>query len=157
MQAYWLLEEYATGDAIIEAKGAMRWLQHRLSDGLLKRLDSVYNPSRVLRLPNTVNRKKDLEVRCVIVSLDRGRVYSLQSFSKVEDDSDPSGKEFSEVVFEPTSLSATQLMSRARAGGAAPWALDALTRPDLHDSGDASGLDFAVMRELTLCLTPGEV
>lgn len=156
MQGYWLLDELVGRDAIPAAVARMRHIQARLSEGLPRRLDSVYDPSRVLRVPNTWNRK-DTPLACTVVVFSSTLRYSLDHFeASVEDEMPPPLAYDAKAFSDPVTESHQELMQRARAAGCPGWVFDALTRPDVHGHGDDSDLDFSVMRELTSFLTLAE-
>lgn len=151
-QGYWLLREYATCAEIVDARQAMRGINSVLSEGLTRRLDAVHNPSRVMRLPNTHNRKISSDpVVCRVVSYNPDRVYSLCDFPHVEGmDSTDSLPAW---VDQPCSATYNELVVKALGVGMPSWVQMALIKPDLFDKGDTSRLDWAVVLHLVPYLT----
>lgn len=152
-QGYWLLSGYATGTDIAEARMAMRWLHDALSKSkaLTTPLDAVHNPSRVMRLPNTYNRK-DTPILCRIIEANLRR-YTLGDFGRV---SDPITTDTQLLAFTPSTDPPQQILKRALPK-LPTWVQQALCRPDNYETGDDSGLDLAVAIELARVMTPGEV
>ena len=151
-QAYWLLDTPAENEQIKEASSAMRWLQDTLSSGLKTKLDSVHNPSRVMRLPNTWNRK-DTPVPCTIVRFSEVR-FSLRDFGRSEE---RSSADNTALVFDvPKEKDSKALLDKAKENGLPGWVNQALFRPEFYHKGDDSSLDWRVALELVKVLTLGE-
>ena len=153
MQGYWSLSNYATGRDIDQAVSAMRWLRQELSRGLAKPLDSVHNPSRVMRLPNTWNRKDPSYPVICGVAVTSDLRYSLSDFGEYVPD-----VTLPELLhLEHSDIAPKELLKTAKAQGLPHWVADSLARPDLHDNGDVSSLDFAVVCELAKYMLLGDV
>jgi hypothetical protein len=162
MQGYWRFSSYLTGEAILRGRGAMRVLQNLLSEQLPRRLDPVHNPSRMMRLPNTMNRKEEHNPQpCRVVynmsTTSGDRILAQLSAAVVLEVITPSYDDalFSaERVYGPADV--RPLLQKALAAGMSDWVQDALLRPDLHHKGDTSRLDFAVCIGLTKYLSLAE-
>lgn len=158
MQAYWLLDGYAEGEDIGKARASMQWIKQQLSEGLPKPLDSVHNPSRVMRLPNTWNRKDASNpLPCRIILLEANHRYNLLDFDTVNSDPLQPTALFPSSAFSATTTSLRDIVSKAVASGIEGWVVNAVYRPDLYHHGDNSALDWKVIVELVNHLTLGEV
>lgn len=154
VQGYWLLREYASCAEIVDARQAMRGINAALSEGLPKPLDAVHNPSRVMRLPNTTNRKDpEHPVACRVVECNERR-YCLSDFPHVEG-YDITGP-LPEAVFEPCSAGFGELLSKAHLAGMPGWVQTALRKPDRYYKGDTSRLDWLVVLQLVRYLSLSE-
>ncbi len=161
LQCYWLLDGYATGDAIVDACVTMRGIATALSLGLAHKLDSVHNPSRVLRIPNSYNHKSVPPKLVTTVVFNPQLRYPLNilrdAFPAV--DLFPGtfhGYTDTDFSYE-AGIDLKEVISRARARGCIGWVLDSIYKPDLYDRGDESSLDWAMIQELVKCLAPGEI
>lgn len=158
VQGYWLLDEPAKGN-VAEASSAMRWIKERLSASATKPIDSVHNPSRVMRLPNTWNRKQDPAVisrAYQTTPQSNPTVYSLSDFGRTA----PSAIDnilSSTQTITPSSETPHHLLDKAESSGLPSWVSQALYKPEFFYHGDGSRLDWRVVRELLRHLTPGEV
>lgn len=154
VQAYWVLEQPATDmDAL---RAVLRGIQAALSEGLPRRLDPVHNPSRVMRLPNTLNYKYEIPRPTRALLFEPGRRYALEALPSLGPT--PSPAEYQDAAFV-TTKGLEEIRAKVRNYGMSDWVLDAIDRPDLHVGrfgGDDSLLDYAVMAELGRVLEPGE-
>lgn len=158
VQGYWLLGTYAEHHNVLAARAAMKWLHYQLSSGLPKALDPVHNPSRVMRLPNTINRKdKSNPVPCVVVALEPSQVYQIYEFGAVDDDLAMFPADYLPTSFLSTDLTLRELSSKAVVAGIDGWVISAVYRPEFYYRGDASALDWKLAVELVKYLTLGEV
>lgn len=158
LQAYWLLD-YSTSD-VAWVRKIMRALHHDLSRHVTKPFDTVYDPSRVFRLPYTKNYKYAPPQDVLILQFTPDRRYSVEALTQAlsvpeETEDQPTVYDFS--VFTKIDIPPRDLIIKARNFGLKGWVFDALDRPDQHDHGDQSVLDYAVCRELSRILTPAEV
>lgn len=162
MQGYWLLDDYLCADSLALARAAIQSFQERLSEGLPRKLDSVQNLSRVLRVPNTVNRKEEPEIVSRVIFADSDSRLSVRSLSGyqakvdaqyVSYEKDAMG-EFVRDSQDPTSVGElADLVQKAISAGMPGWVRDALYRPEFFHKGDTSRLDWAVCCQLTQYLT----
>lgn len=148
MQGYWVLEAPAEGPQVAEAKSAMHWLRDQLSTGLPHALDSVHNPSRMMRLPNTWNRKEDTPAMCRVLIAEPARRYFLALFGRFSGEDSSELPPWPETAFpSPHRLShAEKLALRGKAflsEHMEQYVWDRLTMPDSSSNHDTSSLDWS--------------
>lgn len=161
LQCYWVLDTPAKDNDLTKAVDTMRGIAALLSVQLPRRLDSVHNPSRILRLPNSYNHKDNPPVPTSVIFFEPSKTYSLEDLTvwvppTVSESSSFSGYSAADFTVD-TTLDINNLITVARSNGMAGWVSDALYRPDLHHHDDDSALDWAVAQELVKFFTPGQV